>query len=144
MDIVVRPLPQPVDTTGGVVRVADAPHSFPCRRCLQDADPGEELVLVGYDPFAVASPYSGRGPIYVHLRECAPYDGTGIPEQQRRRLLSVRAYDEASLMTGSVVVPGDELEQTAGRLLADPATSFVHVHNAGPGCFAVRLDRAVV
>src|SRR3954447_8316214 len=107
-----RPLPRPVEE-GGTVVVADAPHAFPCRRCLHDAEPGEELRLVGYDPFEVASAYSGRGPIYVHASGCSTYDGTEIPDQQRRRLLSVRGYDEASLLTGAVVVPGTELEQAA-------------------------------
>jgi hypothetical protein len=142
--VTVRPLPTPVDETGGLVRVADAPHAFPCRRCLQDAEPGEEVRLLAYDPFEVPSPYSGPGPVYVHVRDCAPYDGDAIPEQQRRRLLSVRGYDARSMMTEAAVVPGKELEETAARLLADERTAFVHVHNAGPGCFAVRLDRGRV
>jgi hypothetical protein len=124
--------------------VADAPHSFPCRRCLRDAEPGEELLLVGYDPFEVASPYSGPGPIYLHAAECAVFSGDEVPEQQRRRLLSVRGYDASSLMTGAAVVPGTELTDAAAELFADARTAFVHVHNAGPGCFAVRLDRDAV
>ena len=27
------------------------------------------------------------------------------------------------------------------RVLADHRVSFVHLHNAGPGCFAARVDR---
>lgn len=140
----IRPLPRPVDSSAGVLVVADAPHSFPCRRCLRDAEPGEELLLVAYDPFEVASPYSGPGPIYLHAAECAAYVGDEVPEQQRRRLLSVRGYDGSSLMTGAAVVPGTELEDAAAELFADARTAFVHVHNAGPGCFAVRLDREAV
>src|SRR3954451_20380952 len=102
MDLRLRPLPRPVDD-GGTVVVADEPHGFPCRRCLQDAEPGEELRLVGYDPFEGPSAYTGSGPIYVHVRACAPYEQKEIPDQQRRRLLSVRGYDDASLMTGAVV-----------------------------------------
>jgi hypothetical protein len=140
----IRPLPRPVDTSAGVLVVADAPHSFPCRRCLRDAEPGEEMLLVGYDPFEVSSPYTGLGPIYVHGPECAAHVGDEVPEQQRRRLLSVRGYDAGSLMTGAVVVPGTELDDAAAELFADDRTAFVHVHNAGPGCFAVRLDRDAV
>jgi hypothetical protein len=127
-----------------VVVVADAPQSFPCRRCLRDAEPGEELLLVGYDPFEVPSPYSGPGPIYVHVRACTTHEGDEVPAQQRRRLLSVRGYDASSRMTGAVVVPGTELEDAAAGLFGDERTAFVHVHNAGPGCFAVRLDRDAV
>jgi hypothetical protein len=43
-------------------------------------------------------------------------------------------------MLGGVVVQGAELEATADRLLADDAVSYLHVHNAGPGCFAARID----
>ncbi len=143
MNITLRPLPRPVDD-GGTVVVADDPHGFPCRRCLEDAEVGEELRLVGYDPFEVPSPYTGTGPIYVHVRACSSYEKAEIPDQQRRRLLSVRGYDDGSLMTGSVVVPGTELERAAAELFGDVRTAFVHVHNAGAGCFAVRLDRAAV
>jgi hypothetical protein len=47
-------------------------------------------------------------------------------------------------MTGAVVVPGAELDDAAADLFADARTAFVHVHDAGPGCFAVRLDRDAV
>jgi hypothetical protein len=56
----IRPLPRPVDTSAGVLVVADAVHSFPCRRRLRDAEPGEEMRLVGDDPFEVASPTRAR------------------------------------------------------------------------------------
>ena len=28
------------------------------------------------------------------------------------------------------------------RLFADPAVSYIHVHNARPGCYSGRIDRA--
>jgi hypothetical protein len=136
----VTPLPAPLQDDPGAVRVvADEPNSFPCRRCLRDAEAGEAMILLGYDPFLGASPYAGRGPIYVHEHDCTPFDGDGIPSQLTRRLLSVRAYDERHMMVGADVVDGTELEATAERLLADGA--YVHVHNARPGCFAARIDR---
>jgi hypothetical protein len=44
-------------------------------------------------------------------------------------------------MLGGVVVQGAELETTVDRLLGDDTVSYLHVHNAGPGCFAARIDR---
>ena len=44
-------------------------------------------------------------------------------------------------MLGGVVVQGAELETTVDGLLGDEAVSYLHVHNAGPGCFAARIDR---
>jgi uncharacterized protein DUF1203 len=138
----VSPLPTPLRINGGAVRVtADAPNAFPCRRCLQDASPGEALYLLGYDPFTGASPYAGSGPIYVHADACEPFDGDGIPDQLTRRLLSVRAYDDRHMLVDADVTEGTSLRDVASRLLAAPGAAYLHVHNARPGCFAARIDR---
>jgi len=136
----VTPLPAPLIDDPGAVRVrADKPNAYPCRRCLQDADPGETMVLLSYDPFTGTSPYSGPGPIYVHERDCTPFDGDGIPDQLTRRLLSVRAYDDDHMLVDADVIEGTTLSGTADRLLRE--ASYLHVHNARPGCFAARVDR---
>lgn len=46
------------------------------------------------------------------------------------------------MMVAAEVVEGVELERVAGEMLADEMTSYVNVHNAKPGCFAVRVERA--
>jgi hypothetical protein len=136
----VIPLPAPLTDDPGAVRVvADEPHSYPCRRCLQDAEVGEPLLLLSYDPFLGPSPYAGPGPIYVHQRACSPYDADGIPRQLTRRLLSVRAYDERHMLVDADVTEGTELATVAERLLS--AAAYLHVHNARPGCFAARIER---
>ena len=122
-------------------------NSFPCRRCLKDGTPGEHMLLLSYNPFptgnpASGSPYAGPGPIYVHQQPCTPYQCDGsVPEQQRRRLLAVRAYDQDCMMVDFAVVSGEELEGKAAELLVKDGVSFLHVYYAGPGCFAVRIDR---
>jgi hypothetical protein len=137
----VIPLPTPLADDPRAVRVVAATaNTHPCRRCLRDAAPGEALLLTGYDPFATPSPYSGPGPIYVHERDCAPFDGDEIPDQLRRRLLSVRAYDEQGMMVDADVTEGTGLEPVAERLLGAPGAAYLHVHNARPGCFAARID----
>ena len=53
----VIPLPAPLTEDPGAVRViADKPSSFPCRRCLRDAEPGELLALTAYTPFLALVP----------------------------------------------------------------------------------------
>lgn len=141
-----RPLPAPLPAPDAATRelVVDEPHAYPCRRCLRDAEPGERVLLLSYDPFLGDSPYRQPGPIFVHAGPCAPDDAHDpIPDQLTRRLLSVRSFDREHLMLGGVVVPGAELEETAAKLLADEAVAYLHVHNAGPGCFAVRVDRSI-
>jgi NAD(P)-dependent dehydrogenase (short-subunit alcohol dehydrogenase family) len=137
----VIPLPAPLPDDPDAVRVvADEPHSYPCRRCLRDAEVGDTLLLLAYDPFLGESPYSGRGPIYVHESSCAPFAGDAIPEQLTRRLLSVRAYDERHMLVDSDVTDGAQLEAVAERLLGTTGAAYLHVHNARPGCFAARID----
>ena len=135
----VTPLPAPLTDDPAAIRVrVDKPNAYPCRRCLQDGEPGETMLLLSYDPFVGSSPYSGPGPIYVHDRDCAAFEDDGIPDQLTRRLLSVRAYDERHMLIDADVIEGSDLPSAAERLLN--AASYLHVHNARPGCFAARID----
>ena len=144
----VRPLPAPLPWSRPLPAdartiVVDEPDAYPCRRCLRDAAPGETVVLLSYDPFAdgADTPYRQPGPIFVHAAPCAYEPSRDVPDQLTRRLLSVRSFGLDHLMLGGVVVQGAELETTVDRLLDDDAVSYLHVHNAGPGCFAARIDR---
>jgi hypothetical protein len=123
--------------------VVEEPHSVPCRVSLVDAAPGEEVLLLPYQHLDGPSPYQSKGPIFVRKRaKAAARFQDSIPELQRRRLSSARAYDEHRWLLESDVVPGVELNPLVRRLLADPRVSFVDVHNARPGCFAFRIARA--
>jgi uncharacterized protein DUF1203 len=57
------------------------------------------------------------------------------------RLLSVRAYDEAAMMTKANVVEGSALEQTIRDFFTTESISYLHIHNAGPGCFNCLVQR---
>ena len=123
------------------VYVADEKLSFPCRQCLRDAEIGEELLLVSYDPFTVDSPYRSASPIFLHREPCSsPADLGVLPEQLTVRQLSVRAFDADAMMIDAAIVPGDQLADTLARMF-DDACDHVHVHNATRGCWAVRVDR---
>jgi hypothetical protein len=87
------------------------------------------------------TPYRQPGPIFVHAGPCAYEPSEELPDQLTLRLLSVRSFGDDHLMLGGVVVQGAELETTVEGLLGDDAVSYLHVHNAGPGCFAARIDR---
>jgi hypothetical protein len=54
----------------------------------------------------------------------------------------VRAFSAQGMLLGADVVEGTELVPLIERLLSDDAVAFLHVHNARPGCFAARIDRA--
>ncbi|KAI0483874.1 hypothetical protein F4859DRAFT_512510 [Xylaria cf. heliscus] len=144
-----RPMPAPFvedrSTAFAVVQTPETPA--PCRRCLQDSVVGEEMLLISYDPFLGDSPYRGATAIFVHSAPCAPavFPASGgiLPEQQRRRVLAVRSYDGDHMMQGFEIVDGDRLLETCEKLLGDDTTAeYCHVHYAGPGCFAVRVEKA--
>ncbi|KAL2865903.1 DUF1203 domain-containing protein [Aspergillus lucknowensis] len=142
MKFTALPAPLTIDTPKSILKPVDATESYPCRRCLQDAEIGENVLLLSYDPFLGSSPYTAPGPIFVHHPACLPFrcDGS-VPDQQARRVLSVRAYDAKHMMVDQGVVPGRELEGKAEEIFRDGNVEYIHVHYAGAGCFAVRIDR---
>lgn len=119
-----------------------AAHNAPCRVSLTDAEVGQEVLLVNFTHHPVDNPYHSRYAIWVRPGETT-YDAVDqIPEQLRRRTLSLRAWDKDDLMVGHDVVDGRQVEGAIEKLLADPRTSYIHAHYAGPGCYAARIDRA--
>jgi hypothetical protein len=124
--------------------VADEHPGYPCRQCLQDAEIGEELLLVSFDPFTIDSPYRCASPIFLHRAPCEPpTDRRMLPRQLTSRVLSVRSFDAQALMIDAAVVPGNELAETLDRFFDNDDCDHVHVHNASRGCWAVRVERAV-
>ena len=124
------------------VYVADEKPSYPCRQCLRDAEVGEELMLVSYDPFEIDSPYRSASPIFLHRHPCPPpAELHALPEQITIRQLSVRAFDGDALMIDAAIIDGGQLGATLERLFDNESCDHVHVHNATRGCWAVRIDR---
>jgi len=123
--------------------IAGPGGGYPCRVSLADAEPGEELLLIRFDHQTGDSPYRASGPIYVRrdaeTAECPP---GAVPVMLRRRLLSVRAYDESHFIVDADVVEGTGLESAVACFFENPAVAYLHVHNARPGCYACRIDRA--
>ncbi len=123
--------------------VADAKPGYPCRITLQDAEPGETLLLLNWRHQDADTPYRSDGPIFVRETALASFEARNeIPEQQRSRLLSVRAYDADGWMRAAEVVEGAELEALIAKYFADGAIAYLHAHNARRGCYACRIDRA--
>lgn len=123
-----------------VVDVADA---YPCRITLEDAAPGEEVLLLSHAHQRAPSPYAASGPIFIRRRATTTADFLNqVPDQQRRRLLSVRAYDRRNWIIDAEVTPGSELRPLIARLLKNREVTYLHVHNARYGCYACRVDRA--
>ena len=126
---------------GFVRMIADEKPGFPCRVSLADAELGEEVLLANFEHQQVHSPYRATGPIFVR-RNAKVFDSTDVPQALRPRLLSLRAYDDSGMMVEADVVEGIEVETLLARLFTRDDVSYVHVHYAKRGCFAVRVERA--
>ena len=127
----------------GVVRLqANAKPGFPCRISLQDAEPGETVLLLNYEHQSVATPY--RSSHAIIIREKAEQEEpfiNKVPEQLRIRMLSVRGFDCNGMMIDADVIDGVDLVSAIDDMFGNADIEYLHIHNAKPGCYAARVDR---
>jgi hypothetical protein len=124
-------------------RTCDEKPGFPCRVTLEDAEPGEEVLLVNFEHLPVDSPYRATHAIYVRAKARETFDAVNeIPEALRSRLLAVRAFDADGLMVAADIVEGRAAAPLIERFLENPGTAYLHAHFARRGCFAARIERA--
>jgi hypothetical protein len=110
---------------------------------LNDAEPGERVILLSFQHQTAASPYRASGPIFVReIATDATIPPNTVPELLRTRLLSVRGYDANGMITEADVIDGSDVETLIVRLLHDERAKYLHVHLARPGCYVCRVDRA--
>jgi len=121
--------------------VADS--ASPCRVSLTDAGPGDTLILADYEHQDADTPFRASHAIYV--REGAVQalpEANEVPEQLRKRILSLRGFDAEGMMLAADLADGLVLEDGIAALFADPAVAYIHLHFAKQGCYAARADRA--
>jgi len=121
---------------GAYLFKADKTPCYPCRVSLQDAEIGETVLAIPYEHHSVQGPYRSSGPIFVRKgAKTSKLEANEIPKMLRHRLLSVRGYNSESLMVEGDTVVGDEVETVLKKQFQNGAVKYIHVHNAGPGCF---------
>ncbi len=127
----------------GVVRMrVDAPVSAPCRVGLDDAEPGEHVLLMAYEHQGAATPFHACGPIFVREGASAAWTGEDeIPPALRIRTLSARAYDQGGMMIEGELVEGAAAGELLARWFERPEIEEAHLHYARRGCFAARARR---
>ncbi|MCW3797424.1 DUF1203 domain-containing protein [Sphingomonas sp. BN140010] len=115
---------------------------FPCRLTLDDAELGETVLLVNYQSVP-AGPYRARHAIFITegLTEAASFMDA-VPPALERRTLSLRAFDRDWDMVAAELAQPGEADGAIRRMLADPAVTIIHAHNATRGCFAAAVERA--
>ena len=122
--------------------IVDAKPGFPCRIGLADAEIGETVILLPFVHHDVDSPYRASGPIFVceNAKEADLASGE-IPEVIASRTMSVRAYAKNGQMLDGSVVAGPEMKAHIEKLFANPKIEYLHLHNAGAGCYSCKVER---
>jgi len=122
---------------------ADAKPGFPCRVSLEDAEPGEAVLLLNWEHLPVATPYRARHAIFVREAAARRYDAVNsLPPALAPRLLALRAFDRDGWMLEAELTEGHALPALIGQFFADPRVDFLQAHYARRGCFAARVERA--
>ncbi|PYE85436.1 DUF1203 domain-containing protein [Pseudoroseicyclus aestuarii] len=115
-----------------------AKSRIPCHVSLQEAQPGETVLLLNHEHQPAKSPYRASHAIYVPegARQAAPFVGA-VPAPLQARLISLRPFDKADMMQGPEVVEGGQLYAALRALFAErDDIAYVQLHYAKAGCFA--------
>lgn len=115
----------------------------PCRHCLQNAKPGDELIVLSYSPWAESHPYREVGPIFIHANPCPRYEESSFPpEMLARRTFALRAYNREDTIADASLATEADFEEKIDALFSNEEVVNVHVRNAAYGCylFEVSLD----
>jgi hypothetical protein len=115
----------------------------PCRHCLKLIRKNEEeLLLFTYDPFRELGEPPLPGPVYIHASECSRHPENGvIPEEYRRRLLTLEGYGENRVLVRDIRVSEGAEERAAEQLFDEAKIRYVNVRSTEAGCFLFRLER---
>ena len=129
--------------SNAVRQIVSENPGFPCRVSLQDGRIGEEVILFTFDHMETNSPYQSRGPIYIRKNAIrAKLRINEVPLLLRHRILSLRAYDEKGMMIDARTIEGKIFSEIIQDIFTNIYVSYIHIHNAGPGCYNCRVDRA--
>ncbi|MEQ1619321.1 MAG: DUF1203 domain-containing protein [Terricaulis sp.] len=123
------------------VPVTERPAA-PCRVTLDDAEIGEEVLLLSYEHQPAATAYRQQGPIFVRNTAARFEAFDAIPPALMRRMLSLRGYDDAGAMVEADIIDGVAAGDLIKRMLRNESVAYIHAHYARRGCFAARIDRS--
>ena len=131
-----------LSTIGGIRMKVNKKPGYPCRVSLEDAEIGEEVILFPYDHHRTKSPYQAKGPIFIRKNATNANLGINeIPKMLEHRLLSLRTYDQRGIMIDARTLKGTEIKKEITDIFENGKARYIHVHNAGPGCYNCEIKR---
>jgi hypothetical protein len=114
---------------------------YPCRVSLEEAAPGDELVLLNFVSHDVPTPFRTSYAIYVR-KDAAPARYTGeMPPMLDRRTLSLRAFDRDAMLRAARLAEPGTADEAVRELFEQGDIATIHAHNAAYGCFLARIER---
>ena len=128
----------------GVVRkIADAKPGYPCRITLEDAEPGETVLLFNYENHQAMTPYRSSFAIYVRENATETRSvANDLPPAMRGRPIALRLYDADGMLIGADLDLSGALPGKIEAAFKNPDVAYIHAHNAMHGCFAAEIRRA--
>lgn len=131
-----------LSSINAIKMIAKTNPGYPCRVSLEDAQIGEEVLLLNYEHHKVNSPYKASGPVFIRRNvKTANLKTNQIPEMLKHRLLSLRAYNSSAIMIESETVKGENLADKIDMIFSNDLVNYIHIHNSGPGCYNCQINR---
>ncbi len=120
--------------------VADGPD-YPCRISLEEAEPGEALVLVNHVSQEAPTPFRASHAIYVRQGVKRGACTDEVPPLFKTRMLGLRGFDAEGMMRGALLALPGEADTEIRELFERPEIAEIHAHTAALGCFLARIER---
>ena len=128
---------------GIVRRTANAKPGYPCRVTLEDAEPGERVLLLNYESHKVQTPYRSAYAIYIRENAHAAAHFTDeLPPVFRGRPMALRIFNADGHLIGADLALANDAHSKIETAFANPDAAYIHAHNAAHGCFAAEVRRA--
>jgi hypothetical protein len=121
---------------------ADKTPGFPCRITLEDAEPGEAMILVNHVSLDAPTPFRASHAVFVRegAREAPTYVDQ-LPPVMTNRMLGLRGFDAGGMLRDGLVAQVGEAEAGIRKLFENPDIATIHAHTAAYGCFVARVER---
>lgn len=121
--------------------IADGP-GFPCRISLEEAEIGEELILLNHVSNDAPTPFRASHAIYVREGVNAGCYIDAVPPLFESRTLGLRGFDGEGMLRGALLALPGEADAKIRELFERPEIAAIHAHNAALGCFLARVERS--
>ncbi|MGB5663511.1 DUF1203 domain-containing protein [Eudoraea sp.] len=122
--------------------VVDTKPGYPCRVSLEDAEIGEDVLLIPYNYHKTTSPYQAKGPIFVRKDvKTKQLNDNEIPIMLNHRLLSFRGYNKNGIMLEAQTQKGVDTNIVLEQMFENKEVEYVHIHNSSPGCYNCEVQR---